>query len=86
MLTWKGNVGSPDKEDDEADNTDCEANLSYGCGQDTQRILHSHTASEPACEDSCCALMCWHRITACFSSQHLEPRDLALQGRRTVGI
>ncbi len=42
----------PDKEDDEADNSNCETDLPYGCGQDAQRILSRDTASEQACEDS----------------------------------
>ena len=34
----------PDKQDNETDNTHGETNLAYCRRQDTQRILHSHTA------------------------------------------
>ena len=52
MATEPDFRSSPHKEDDEADNTHSQANLADGCGQDSERLLHSHTAQVTACQAS----------------------------------
>lgn len=42
---------SPHKQDDKADNTHSQADLAYGCGQDSERVLRSHAAHGTAHQD-----------------------------------
>ena len=73
--------GTPDKKDDKADHAHRETYLPYGCRQDTQRILRSHTVSgELYFKPVACANRGWKKATSLVGGR--KQAEGKRQGRR----